>query len=173
MGHGKAAANEPIPPLGQPSHAPRRLVVTTDDSLPDSLDCRRIRCAVRGVVALDMNRLAITSVVVDDADELLCSAECPALTPGDGNDEASRCGAFNEPLAWDYPEAVGYRLERCAPCLSATAQADRLVAVGDAAAQWKRDLDDLRANGGGAIRSWEQRLYLTVAESTRAETERK
>ena len=172
MGHGKAAANEPIPPLGQPSHAPRRLVVTTDDSLPDSLDCRRIRCAVRGVVALDMNRLAITSVVVDDADELLCSAECPALTPGDGNDEASRCGAFNEPLAWDYPEAVGYRLERCAPCLSATAQADRLVAVRDAA---ERSAKLWTADPPRDTNALFQSLdYLAEKlESTRAETEGK
>jgi hypothetical protein len=112
-----------------------------------------------------VKRLALLHVETSD-DDRLCSVDCHLLDVTTGGEWS--CLGFTdergEALALDGYQATAVR---CAPCLSATAQADRLVAVRDAAIGWSEGRVDDR---GGEI---ELLKAVRGLESTRAATEGK
>ena len=116
-----------------------------------------------------MNRLALLPIETDPDDERLCGRDCH-------HGGFKTCALFDtrKPIrgSTDAQGWLGYA--RDPKCISATAQADRLVAVMDAAVKWVR-LARFAEREGHAMGPSNRALVAAVEklESTRAETEGK
>jgi hypothetical protein len=108
-----------------------------------------------------VKRLAILTIETSD-DGKLCGEDCPFLDQQSAGKEW--CRAFFGYAARGWNDQA----TRIDACLSATAQADRLVAVRDAAKQWKAHVDEFSP----LIGDGEKPLYRAVQalESTRDAT---